>query len=92
MGLVGDNAVVKSYIGREVPAECPVHQPDKVLLQILTDIHGRHLQNQYGVLLRVRLEGNGLEPRFELLLGNILPYQIETVAPKRRMIVLHLAL
>jgi hypothetical protein len=72
--------------------QCPSHELDIILLQIVIEIIAGKLQQQGGLVLVVGNEDDGLKPCFELLLGDVLPNQLEAVVPKRPMtVVAHLA-
>jgi len=69
----------------ETMEEGPAHQLHVVLLEVVVEVVAGELQEQRGIGLRVGHENDGFEPRFELLLGNILPNELKAVAPKRLM-------
>lgn len=87
--LVGHQSVGQTHIGLEAIVECPRHQTHVVLLQVLVDIRAWQLHQHCLLFLVVGLEDNGLEPRFEDLLCDVLLDEMEAVVPKRLMSRLH---
>ena len=71
--LVGDDTVSQADIGLETVGERPVHQAYIMLLEIFAEVSAGHLHEESGIGFREGLEDDGLEPRFVLLLRNVLP-------------------
>ena len=87
--LVGHNPIGQPHVGIEALSQCPAHQVDVVLLQVLVDVRAWNLNEQRVLRVVVRLEDDRLEPRFVGLLLNVLPNQMKAVVPKRLMTFLH---
>ena len=63
-----------------------------MLLQILIHIPARHLYEESPAVVVVFLEDDRREPCSELLLGDVVFYELKAVVPKRLWIISHAAI
>ena len=75
--------VAQAYVGSEIMLEHSAEEPQEVGLDVLADEWTGHAQGQQPLAFVEAAEGDGGEPRVELLAGDVVGYHPQAVVPPR---------